>query len=358
MKNMMNAAARCLPLASILLGLMLVSMPADALDRNKQVTLSQKEAADRMLATLEDAVWAADGPAVDKQVYVVYSTDCAWSKRLYEQSRVLAGKVQLRWIAAAGDAAPDVVTSRDAGAVGRSFSGTGGRVEDIARARRALAYNHGVQVSIDHQLRAQDNSRTFAYPTLVYRTARGTKVVAGIPDNLAALPGEVLAQPAKAGHVPAGIALSAQPVRVVPSRNLPKWNNGGAAAATIHALPSLQSPAIHKLEPDYWLPIKGVVAGTEWLELDVWGDGAPAGYVRDPLMARLAQLDFRVKPVADIYQSAGENPARSFPDSQAPVLEMLKPGERVRRTGVVELGGRTWDKVILYSDGSGGYVLR
>lgn len=356
--NVMRAAARRLPLAGVLLGLLLASLPVAALDRNKQVTLSQKEAADRMLATLEDAIWVADGPAAEKQVYVVYSTDCAWSKRLYEQSRALAGKVQLRWVAAAGNAAPGVVASRDASAVGRGFSGTGAPVEDMARARRALAYNHGVQVSIDHQLRGQDNSRTFAYPTLVYRTARGTKVVAGIPDNLATLPAEVLAQPAKAGHVPAGIALSAQPVRVVPSRNLPKWNNGGAAAATIHALPSLQSPAIHTLEPNYLLPVRGVVAGTEWLELDVWGDGAPAGYVRDPLMARLAQLDFRVKPVADIYQSAGENPARSFPDAQAPVLEMLKPGERVRRVGVVELGGRTWDKVVLYSDGSGGYVSR
>ncbi|MGB3393704.1 MAG: hypothetical protein WA956_02550 [Stenotrophomonas sp.] len=353
-----KVSMQCRLLSGLLLGVLLMPMSAWALDRGKQVTLSQKDAAERMMATLEDAVWAADGQAADKQVYVVYNTDCAWSKRFYEESRALAGKLQLRWIAATGNAAPDVVTSRNAGAVGRSFAGAGARVEDMARARRAIAYNHGVQVSIDHQLRGQDNSRTFAYPTLVYRTARGTKVVAGNPANLAALAGEVLAQPAKAGHVPAGIALTAQPVRVVSSRNLPKWNNDGASAAVIHALPSLQSPPIHKLEPNYLLPVRGVVEGSEWLELDVWGDGTPGGYVHDPLMARLAQLDFRVKPVADIYQSAGQNPARSFPDAQAPVLEMLKPGERVRRVGVVELGGRTWDKVVLYADGSGGYVLR
>lgn len=65
----------------------------------------------------ENAIRAADGHAADKPVYVLYSTDCAWSKRLYDDTRILAGKVQLRWIPVAGGTASGVVAARDGASI-------------------------------------------------------------------------------------------------------------------------------------------------------------------------------------------------------------------------------------------------
>ncbi|MEL1263626.1 hypothetical protein [Pseudoxanthomonas putridarboris] len=74
-------------------------------------------------------------------------------------------------------------------------------------------------------------------------------------------------------------------------------------------------------------------------------------------MARLALLDFRVKSQGGNWDSGRPVQVRSFPDPEAPVLETLRAGERYRRSGVVELG-RTWDQIVLYTDGTVGYVPR
>ena len=49
---------------------------------------------------------------------------------------------------------------------------------------------------------------------------------------------------------------------------------------------------------------------------------------------------------------------REFPDAEAPVLETLGPGERYQRRGVVERGGDVWEQIVLYADGTPGYVRR
>lgn len=49
---------------------------------------------------------------------------------------------------------------------------------------------------------------------------------------------------------------------------------------------------------------------------------------------------------------AGGGAGQEFPDSDAHVLETLKPGERYRRSGVVEHGGHVWDQIVLYADGA------
>ena len=344
--------------AALALCAALSSLPAAAVDRGRQVTVARKDHAARLMDAVENAVWAADGQGANKPVYVVYNTDCAFSQRFFQEARSLTGKVQFRWIPVYGDEAPDVVTLRTGTAVADGFAGRRARSGDPAGARRRLDYNLGVQNSINYQLRGYDNSRTFAYPTLIYRTAQGAKVVAGSPKNLGALPGEVLAQPDKVDLAPAGLAITAQPVRVAKSRNLPKWYHSRPTPAILRAAPSSQAAPVDDLDKDLLVPVSGIVSATGWIEVAQHGPNGPRAYVHDPLMARLALLEFQVKPQGGNWDARGTTRVLGFPDPEAPVLETLRAGERYRRSGVVELDGRVWDEIVLYANGGKGYVPR
>lgn len=75
-------------------------------------------------------------------------------------------------------------------------------------------------------------------------------------------------------------------------------------------------------------------------------------------MARMATLEFRVKPQGGQWQARDTVQVREFPDTEAPVLETLKPGERYQRRGVVDRNGEAWEQIVLYADGTPGYVKR
>lgn len=337
----------CLPVTS-----------AIAMDRGKQVTIAKKNDADQMLSAVENAVWAADGQAADKQVYVVYNTECPWSQKLYKDTRGMGGKVQFRWIPATGAGSQGVAALRDAAAVGDAFAGRRPNPGDAARAQRAVDYNAEVQASIDYQLRGYDKSRTFAYPTLVYRTAKGVKVVAGNPANLAAMSSEVASVPAKAAYIPAALAITARPVQVSRSRNLAKWYHDNPSPMVMRAAPSEMAAPVDSLNKDLLLPVGGIVADGGWIQVALSRDGRRKVYVHDPLMARMALLDYRVQPQGGIYTAATAVQVRTFPDAESPVLDSLKPGERFNRSGTVQASGHTWDEIVMYADGTKGYVMR
>ncbi|WP_299347376.1 hypothetical protein [uncultured Pseudoxanthomonas sp.] len=335
----------------------LLPLRGEAVDRGKQVVVSSSAPAAQLLDTVENAIWAADGQAADKPVYVLYSTDCAWSKRLYDDTRSLAGKVQLRWIPVAGGTATGVVAARDGASIAGAFNGRSARLPDTAAAQRGLAYNQGVMDSVNYQMRPYDRSSTFAFPTLVYRTRNGVKLVAGNPRNLAALPADVLAT-SGATSMPAGIAISAQPISLVRSRNLPKWSHRQATPVVFHAAPSPQAPPIDDLGKDLLIPVSGIVGTTGWIEVAPWGADKRKAYVHDPVMARMATLEFRVKPQGGQWQARDTVQVREFPDAEAPVLETLNPGERYQRRGMVDRNGEAWEQIVLYADGTTGYVKR
>ena len=328
-----------------------------AVDRGRQVVVTKPDDAAGLMDAVENATWAADGKPASKAVYVVYSTDCAWSKRLFDETRALAGNVQLRWIPVAGTTAASVVAGRDSASVGNAFAGRVSRAVD-AKAQRGVAYNQGVMDSITYQLRPYDRSKTFAFPTLVYRSGKSVKVVAGNPRNLATLAAEVASEPRAASLVPAGIALTAQAPTLLRSRNLPKWAHLNDTPMIFRAVPSPQAPPIDDLAKDFLVPVSGIVGTTGWIEVAPWGLDKRKAYVHDPLMARMALLDYRVRPQGGQWQAPAVVQVREFPDSDAHVLETLKPGERYRRSGVVEHGGHVWDQIVLYADGAVGYVRR
>jgi hypothetical protein len=358
METMKRFLAKRKTAAMLALCAALFVLPASGMDRGKQLTITRKNDAARLMDAVENAAWATDGNLAQKPVYIVYNTECPWSKQLFEQTRALAGKVQLRWIPATGSGAGAVTELRNTEAVGNAFAGRAMNMADAAKGQRAVGYNWNVQNSINYQMRGYDKSKTFAYPTLIYQTAQGVKVVAGIPQNLATLPDEVLSQPSKANLSPAALAIVSQPMRLFPSRNLPKWYHTNSAPAIFRAAPDPRSAPVDDLAADMLVPVSGIIADSGWIEIAQYGPAGSKAYVHDPRMAKMALLDFRVKPQGGVWNANAPFHAFQFPHAESPALEKDMPAGGYRRTGVVELEGRLWDQIVVYANGGVGYVPR
>ena len=329
-----------------------VALPAMALERGTQLTVTDATLGKELVSAVENAAWATDGSNARKPVYVIYGTDCPISKDLYERSRG-SNKVQLRWIAASGANAAYVSDRRDAASVGKSFGG-GGSVSDAAKAQRLADYNDMIPSSLSYLLRELDASEKFAYPTLVYRTPRGVKVVSGTPDNLAALASEVLDQPGKATTTPVALSLTAAPVKASPSRNLKSWGPD-EGTAVFRMAPSHQAAPVFDLDSEHTMAVTGIVAEGGWLQTTVGGRKA---YTHAPLAARMALLDYQAKPASGQMKIRQPVAVHEFPHQESRVLKQAKAGDSYRRTGTVELDGLTWNQVAYYKDGTPGFILQ
>ena len=329
-----------------------VALPAMALERGTQLTVTDATLGKELVSAVENAAWATDGSNARKPVYVIYGTDCPISKDLYERSRG-SNKVQLRWIAASGANAAYVSDRRDAASVGKSFGG-GGSVSDAAKAQRLADYNDMIPSSLFYLLRELDASGKFAYPTLVYRTPRGVKVVSGTPDNIAAIASEVLDQPDKAASTTAVQSLLTTPVQVSPSRNLKRWGPM-ESTAIFRAAPSDQAAPVFDLDSDHTMEVSGIVADGGWLQTTVNGKAA---YAHAPLAARMALLDYQATPASGFVDIRKQVAVHEFPHQDSRILKQAKAGDSYRRTGTVELDGLTWSQVAYYKDGTPGFILQ
>lgn len=338
--------------------LALASLTVNALDRGRQVMITDPAQAETLMATVENALWAADGTRADKPVYVIYSTQCGWSKKLFEDTRRLGEHVQLRWIAAAALGADQVVTKRDGATVAAAFAGAAGAPEDPGFGARGVAYNHATMTSTHSQLRPFGGGDSFPFPTLIYRTEQGVRVIAGNPADLSQLQREPVSQPDKADLRPAALDLVREPVNTVRRPGLNAFTNRGDAWLDLRALPDERAPVLDRLDPGYEIPASGVVADSPWVEVEPWGTQGPKAYVHAPLEAKLALLEFPVRPASGHVVATRPLEIRSHPVAEAPLLDTLPEGYQVRKTGEVQLDGGIWDQVQPFTDDTKGYILR
>ena len=188
--------------------------------RGTEQLVTNPEQVERILSALDDGVWVADGSATDTHVYVIYSTACGLSKKLFADTRALPNRPQLRWLtfAAEGYGAEMVVTKRTVESLRDAFAGKYGTPTDAATARQAMSINHLFSMVLPE-------SAKFGYPTLIYKTTQGLRIAYGAPANLRTLTSAVLSrpdraayQPANRGHVPVPIRLNALEVERNPRR--------------------------------------------------------------------------------------------------------------------------------------------
>jgi hypothetical protein len=314
---------------------------------------------ERLMTAVENALWVPDGTAADRPVYVIYSTQCGFSRQLFERTRAANPGLQLRWIAAAALGADQVVSVRDTATMAAAFAGAAGRPADPGFGARGVAYNYAVMNGANHHLRQFGRGQSFQFPTLIYRTAAGVRIVIGMPDDLSGIAREILAQPERTSLQPAGLDLVREPVKTERVARLSHFSNDGSTPIAVHAWPSDLAPMLDELASGYRIPASGVVPGTGWIEVQPWGPSGVKAYVHAPLEVRLLQLEFQVKrATGHVAASRGALQVHSHPDLEAPVIDTVEQGYQVRKSGEVTLNGRTWDEVMPFASDTRGYVLR
>ena len=342
---------------ALLAALILLPLPSHG-DGSGHLLIPPGSAAETLLETVEHAVWARDGEGSDRPIYVVYSTDCSWSRRLHEDTRNLTNDFELRWVPTRGPHADHVVSERNGAAVSNAFARRGGNV-DAALGRAAVNYNFSVMRSLHRQLDAQQPGYRISYPTLIYRTADGVQVIDGFPSNIRELAQRVSRQPDRADLQPAGLRIVGTRYQRLRSLHLSDYPNLTTEPHLIRAFPDPLAPVVSTLDPQYSVPVSAVIAGGEWLEVQSFGPNQPPGYVHAPFHARLATMQFDVRPARGTFvQGRQPGEALTLPVDGAPMVAEVPAGMRLPKTGEVQIDGRIWDQVQVFTDGTRGYIPR
>lgn len=341
-----------LGLAPLVFGLLPSSLLAA--QRGTERLLTDAAVVRKVLEAMDDAVWAPDGEAADRHVYVLYGTHCAFSRKLHADTRGLLKGVQLRWIAVTGPAAGSVVTDRTTAAVGKSFTAAAAGADPIW-AQRAIAVNAWASSA------PPDMGTHLTYPTLIYASGEGVKMHFGAPADLRKLVAQIKPRPERASYAPASLGwLENARLPLTSPRSLRVLANRNPAPIEIRIAPDLSARVGKSMAQGFESPVRGFL-GTEWLEVESMSmeHQAVPGYIHAPREIRLDTLNFSVKPAAGELLAEGRDiEIRSHPDLQAPLLDTLPAGYTVRISGETTVAGTVWDEVVPFTDGTKGYVRR
>ena len=310
-----------------------------------------------LLQALDDAAWIGDGAPSQRHVYVLFATDCSWSRTLFEQSRQRDDGMQLRWLVMAGPGAEWLAGANTLDALADAFAGGAAGQAAPASGSRALDSHAWLQPMLGAGLRV---------PTLVYLADDGVRIQAGLRAGAADLPAptQVADRPDRAQHRPAIHRLLARP--------LPDWQPAPAGPyirfhaepAPVHALPSRDSLQVGELPHlGSYATVLGLV-GDDWIEVAGLrvadrGGRTLSAYIHAPEAVALMRMSFELLPAEGVVV-AGESPRpmHSHPSLQAPVLRWLDPGYQMDRAGEVLIDGQAWDAVVLFTDGGHAYLPR
>lgn len=339
----------------VLVSMVVVANSAWSQTRGTEQLVTNPAEVKRILAALDNGVWVADGSAADTHVYVIYSTACGFSKRLFADTRAMPSRPQFRWltVAAQGYGAEMVVTKRTVEAVRDAFVGKYAAGTDAATASRAINFNLLLTSVLPR-------SSTLVFPTLIYKTAQGLKISYGAPANLQALTLAVQSRPDRAAYQPANLRWLSEPTVITPSKHLREYFNLSASPVPLRIAPYPDAPVVLEVPKGYGFPVDSVV-NNEWIRVPArkLEESTVYGYIHVPLEIKLANLEFTVQPANGVVKTGSDVlEIRSHPTIDAPVIDRPGPGLLIKKTGEVMLEGRNWVEVVVYTDGTKGYIAR
>ena len=129
----------------------------------------------------------------------------------------------------------------------------------------------------------------------------------------------------------------------------------------IRSHPTMDAPVIDRRGPGLHINKTGEVIfdGRNWVEVRVYTDGTKGYIIQSPLQIKLANLEFTVRPAGGGVNTGRDTlEIRSHPTMDAPVIDRPGPGLLINKTGEVVLEGRNWTEVIVYDDGTKGYIAQ
>lgn len=322
--------------------------------RGNEQLVTNPEQVKRILTALDDGVWVADGSAADRQVYVIYSTACAFSKKLFEETRALPNRPQFRWLTlgAEGYGAEMVVTKRTVESVRDAFAGKYAAPPDAATASLAMNINQSLIFVLPNPF--------IVFPTLIYKTAQGLRISYGAPDNLQTLMLSVQSRPDRAAYQPLSLGWLSKPPVMTPSKRLREYFNRSATPVPLRIAPYPDAAVVQEVAQGIVYPVDAV-ANNEWIRIVVGGIGKSKiyGYIHAPLEIKLANLEFTVQSASGVVKTGSRGlEIRSHPTMDAPVIDRPGPGLQLTKTGEVVLEGRNWVEVLVYTDGTKGYIAQ
>lgn len=330
--------------------LIAVSTTAKSVERGESAVYTG-EYAHSALETLDDSIWASSGNTSDKHIYVIYGTQCGYSKQFYEKAKALSDDVEVRWIAHGGKGAAAVASDRSAKAVLAAFNGTlTPAIEESKLA--AYHYNFATVKSLGSKIMS-NNGRTWSYPIIIYPTEDGTKVKVGSDIDVAALENELTSRPGKGEHTPAGIQI-VDDSEIIGAPSLEKYVNRSGKTKKVLAFANDESPVIYELENKTLLKAVGV---TENGYVAVGFSDGDIGFIHDPIAVELAKLKYDIKPTHNEF--VAENRSHeilSHPSPKAEKMTSLPEGYVVRAIGSTTIDGKQWVVVNPYSDDTKGFI--
>jgi hypothetical protein len=330
------------------------NVTASSAARGSQALL-QGAQAEALISSLENALWIPDGTAADKQIYIVYSTACGFCKKFFGDSRALTSKVQFRWVThcCIGYGGEYVAEQHTPAAIGEVYAKRGGSAKNMERAKREIYIN--VWAS-----NALPKANNIFYPTFVYRTANGVVVNYGAPADLKKMVASVVNRPDRANYRSQGQAFLDKTIAMTPPGKLKQYvNKDQKNAVPMYAQPDITSQKVEDISFSYGYPVIGI-ANKEWITVPglIFGGTPIPGYIHAPLEIKLAQLEFKVRPTSGVVRTNKSTDIRLHPDMDSPVVDKLEPGYQMNKSGDVSLSGKQWTEVILYDDGTKGYLLQ
>lgn len=339
----------------VLLSFLLVGGASAATEnRGAQTVIHDAAQIERIMGALENAVWVADGAPADKQVYVIFSTECGYCQKLFHDSRNKVSNVQFRWIAHCcdGSGAEAIVETRSVDAIANAYARKVQAANDRQRAARAMVVNQWASKAVSDNL---------IYPMLIYRTAKGVVVNYGLPPDLDALIAAVASRSDRADYQPAGLAQIDRPLTLTSAGDMKSYFNSSGQPLAMYAQPDLGAQKVLDVPVDYGYEVVGF-ANDEWIVVKglIMASGRyTPGYIHAPADIRLSRLKFTVRPArGPVVAQSRPMEIRLHPDVASPVVDRLDPGYQMDKTGEVSLDGKTWVQVQVYTDGTKGYILQ
>lgn len=285
---------------------------------------------------------------------MIFSTECGFCQKLFHDSRDLISSVQFRWIAhcCTGSGAEAIVETRGVDAIANAYARKVEAARNPDRAMRAMVVN---------QWAAQPVSANLVYPMIIYRTANGVVVNYGLPPDLDRMIATVASRGDRADYRPRSLDQIDKPLVMASAGDMKSYFNNSGKPMPMYAQPDAGSQKVLDIPVDYGYEVVGFANG-EWIVVKglLMGSGrfTPA-YIHAPTDIRLSQLRFTVRPASGLVVARQQAlRIRLHPDLESPVVDTLDVGYQMDKTGEVQLDGKTWTQINLYTDGTKGYILQ
>lgn len=213
--------------------------PPPAAEEKPPVKDPLDRSADTVMRLLDNAIWIPDGQASQKQIYVISAPWCPYCQKVYQSTRTLGKKVQLRWIEMSGSHNDSlsyigaIAQTRDPKLLDSMYKYVNpSPASSMTIAQNADAYNSIVGSAIEIALCYPQRAKCSGFPLLIWLEADGVHAgrwntnVESILPAIVDRPQAAAIKPEGLNYLDIGYQTSVAPIQNIASGYyFAKWND-------------------------------------------------------------------------------------------------------------------------------------